>query len=182
MNMKDFTIRGIIIFAFSFSPLFLLSQSTPSPVLSYLYSGLNMTINLQAQRPFSSSVELAATSNVKDVIQQIQYTDGLGRPVQSVIKDITPSGKNMYDQNLYDSYGREVTKYLPTPYAYSKAYVDQSALTSIGNSFNSGLYPGESDFYSKLDFENSPLNRVTKVYAQGSSWVGGQGALVSKIL
>ncbi|MFN0081421.1 MAG: RHS repeat-associated core domain-containing protein, partial [Ferruginibacter sp.] len=40
--------------------------------------------------------------------------------------------------------------------------------------FSTIQYPGETHFYSKTNFEPSPLNRPTDSYAPGSSWAGSE--------
>ncbi|MFY0255972.1 DUF6443 domain-containing protein [Chitinophaga sp. 30R24] len=114
---------------------------------------------------------------INEVKQSTQYFDGLGRPLQVVVKGVSTSGKDLVTTNIYDDFGREAYKYLP--------YVPQTGNTSDGKfktdpftvqkAFyqDNGLNPGikdESIFYSQVDFEPSPLNRVLSTYAAGNSW------------
>ena len=120
----------------------------------------------------------------RDVRQTTNYVDGLGLVLQTVIKEgslETPTNfkADLVVPNLYDGFGREEYKFLPF------------ASTANNNSRNNGnfkydafqqqaifsttQYPGETFFYSKTNFEASPLNRVTDAYAPGNSWVGSEG-------
>ena len=49
-------------------------------------------------------------------------------------------------------------------------------------SFLQTQYPGEQVFYSKTDFEPSPLNRPLKTYAQGNSWAGSNRGIEQQYL
>src|SRR5438876_7735142 len=58
------------------------------------------------------------TRPLKDVKQTTGYFDGLGRPVETVLKQgslETSTGINadLVSTNVYDQYGREIYKYLP---------------------------------------------------------------------
>jgi RHS repeat-associated protein len=121
---------------------------------------------------------------VQDVLQATQYLDGLGRPLQAVIKQGSQvTGNTAVDKVsalTYDELGRQQYRYLPF-----------TANTTGGNtSVNDGAFKtnpfqqqqsfmqqqygaqGETFFYSKIDYEASPLNRVQKAKPQGNSWVG----------
>ncbi|NLU91351.1 DUF6443 domain-containing protein [Chitinophaga sp. Ak27] len=157
------------------------SRPTASPAtIPSSYSAT--TINyVRTWEPSMPSNDTAAVSNpartTKEVKQSTQYFDGLGRPIQVVSKGLSSSGKDLVTTSIYDNFGRETYKYLP--------YVPQTGNTSDGkfktDPFNvqkafyqdNNLNPGvkdESIFYSQVDFEPSPLNRVLNTYAAGNSW------------
>jgi len=125
------------------------------------------------------------------------YTDGLGRPLQTVVKQASLASntngndvsnnidaKDFVTVNTYDAFGREQYHYLP--------FVANSSgsNTSINDgefkknpfvqqeSFNQNVFPNEQIFYTKTDFEATPFSRPIKAYAQGNSW-GGSGKGVS---
>jgi RHS repeat-associated protein len=118
-----------------------------------------------------------------DVKQTTQYLDGLGRPVQTVIRQATPGAtpKDLVSPVLYDAFGRETYKYLP--YAPTTGVTDdgsfrQDAFTDQKN-FYQNIYPseqpaytGEQVFYGQTNFEPSPLNRVLQTLSPGNSWAG----------
>jgi RHS repeat-associated protein len=148
----------------------------------------------QADKNYIRTIDLLApeqnASNVfnkwvADAKVATQYMDGLGRPIQTVAKlgSLQTSNNSYADVvsiNVYDEFGREPLKYLP--------FVANNAggNTAIGNgmfkdnplvqqaAFCNAQYPGETHFYNKTNFEASPLNRVTDVYAPGSSWAGSE--------
>jgi RHS repeat-associated protein len=130
-----------------------------------------------------------STKGLREVLQTTQYFDGLGRPLQAVIKQGSyPSGGNPVDMvNMveYDAFGREVFKYLPTPANNTggNTFIDdgkfklnpfaQQAAFYNASSSTSPLYgQGETYYYGETRFEPSPLNRITEVSAAGNGWSG----------
>ena len=120
---------------------------------------------------------ISTTRTVAEVKQTTQYFDGLGRPLQTVSKGISPAGRDLVAPVIYDAFGREQFKYLP--------YVPQSGNTSDGKfktspfadqaafynnrTLNPGVL-GDTVYYSRTDFEASPLNRPLNSYGPGDSW------------
>jgi len=132
---------------------------------------------------------------LRDVKQTTQYFDGLGRPLQTVVKKgslVTSTGANvdMVSAVQYDEFGREQFKYLPSPSIatdgtqssglfklnpfqqqvafYNTHLSGQTGETNVGaNSLNWA--------YSQTVFEPSPLNRMQESFAPGASWVGTAG-------
>ncbi|WP_160290283.1 DUF6443 domain-containing protein [Flavihumibacter solisilvae] len=133
---------------------------------------------------------LLMTKPVKEVKQSTQYVDGLGRPLQTVVKQgsLISGGSpvDMVQATYYDAFGRETLQYLP----FAANTIDGS--TSVNDGNFKGLHPflqqqhfysdanatspvkgqGDTYYYSKTDLEFSPLNRPAKTYAPGNSWVG----------
>ena len=142
--------------------------STPSAYSSGVL--VNYVRTREAVAPISDpgTFNSAGYSQVK---QATQYIDGLGRPLQSVIKQASPLLKDMVSPVVYDAFGREVYKYQPY---VSIGDNGNFKLNPFGeqSSFMSSQYSGESIYYSETQFEASPLNRVTKTLAPGNSWGG----------
>ncbi|WP_051697972.1 DUF6443 domain-containing protein [Prevotella sp. 10(H)] len=103
----------------------------------------------------------------------IQYFDGLGRPVQTVQKGITPSKADLVTYQQYDATGREASSWLPAvasgnngafiPFATYKT----KAMTTYNN----------DSAYSRPVYEPSPLNRVLEQYGPGKDWYTGKKAV-----
>jgi RHS repeat-associated protein len=133
------------------------------------------------------------TRPLKDVKQATQYIDGLGRPIQTVMKQgsLATGGTptDMVSANVYDEFGREQYKFLPfvasttgtntsiNDGAFKLNPFQQQATfyTDATNPNNPIKGQGETFFYSKTNFETSPLNRVLDTYTPGNSWVGSEG-------
>lgn len=168
------------------------SSGSINPVPSSYSSGIkvNYIRVWEATKPFSSESNVTdSTRTVGEVKQNTQYFDGLGRPIQTVAKGITPLGKDMVTPVVYDEFGREVFKYLP--------YVQVTGTTNDGRfktdpfnaqasfysntTYNPSLV-GEQVYYGKTSFENSPLNRPDTTFAPGNSWGGSHVGVSMKFL
>ncbi|ACU64500.1 DUF6443 domain-containing protein [Chitinophaga pinensis] len=152
---------------------------TATPVIqpaAYTNPKLNYVRTWEPSAPLKDTVAVASSTRIlREVKQTTQYSDGLGRPVQIVSKASTPNGRDMVSMNVFDPYGREEYTYLPYVHQASsdgKFKVDPFSAQSTfyqNAIFNPGMV-GESIFYSKTEFESSPLNRTIKKYAPGNSW------------
>lgn len=133
---------------------------------------------------------------VKEVVQTTQYVDGLGRPMQTVIRQGALASGNvpmdMVAPVVYDNYGREKRKYLPFGANAQggntsvndgnfkmNPFQQQQYFYSDNNPGSPVFGQGETFYYSKTEFEASPLNRPDRIYAEGNSWVNqGNGITV----
>ncbi|HEU4606516.1 MAG TPA: DUF6443 domain-containing protein, partial [Chitinophagaceae bacterium] len=135
-------------------------------------------------KPITDAASITTASVLQDARMTTQYIDGLGRPLQTVVKSATPLGKDMVSAVEYDQFGREQFKYLPFAANSTGGNTSMSDGMFKLNPFqqqaefysNSSTSPikgqGETYFYGQTQFEASPLNRVVKTLAPGNSWVG----------
>jgi len=144
--------------------------TTPSASQNYIMtsvprvSGITNTTGLTGR----SSCEL---------MQTVQYTDGLDRLIQTVQVKGSPAGNDVVQPVAYDIYGREAVKYLP--YALTTGVSDGSYKA---NALTAGA--GQAQFYSsppagmsavanpyaQTGYEISPLNRPIEQGAPGAPW------------
>ena len=103
---------------------------------------------------------------VNESMQTIQYFDGLGRPLETVQRGITPTGKDLVTLTEYDAVGREYRQWLPTASTGNGAFVAPTSIT--GNT--TSLYDGDANPYATTEYEPSPLNRVTGQLGAGAAW------------
>ncbi|NII27332.1 hypothetical protein HB364_19740 [Pseudoflavitalea sp. X16] len=170
-----------------------LAQTPVTPPAAY-----NSTIKVNFIRTWTSTAPDTSAANLitrplKDVKQTTAYFDGLGRPLQTVVKQGSITSGNspvdLVSPVVYDEFGREKYKYLPfaanntgsnvsisdglfklNPIQqqvqfYNNQLTSQAGETNVGpNSLNWA--------YGQTTFEASPLNRVQESFAPGSSWVG----------
>jgi RHS repeat-associated protein len=106
-----------------------------------------------------------------DVAQTTQYTDGLGRLVQTVARQASPLQNDMVSSVVLDNFGRQATQYLPYTATTNDGNYKPTALVDQVT-FNSAQFPGEQYYYAQANYEASPENRVLNTYAPGMSWVG----------
>lgn len=130
---------------------------------------------------------------LKDVKQTTAYFDGLGRPLQTVLKQGSlttgSSPVDMVTAVTYDEFGREQQKYLPfganttggnasvsdgllklNPFQQQVAFYNTQL---AGQTTEVNIGPNSQNWaYGQTKFESSPLNRVEETFAPGISWVG----------
>jgi hypothetical protein len=157
----------------------------PTPA-GYITGGKSPLVNYVRERDAMGRITdtlVFASAGYVDVKQTTQFVDGLGRPLQTVQRQLTPSNipVDVVTPVVYDPFGREVYKYMP--------YVASTGNTSDGGlkqdpftdqkNFYQNIYPGqqpayigEQVYYDQTNFEASPLNRVLKTLAPGNSWAG----------
>jgi RHS repeat-associated protein len=127
---------------------------------------------------------VVATAGYTDVNLTTQYADGLGRPLQTVSRQITRQAKDLVAPVEYDAFGREVYKYLPYVSTEVNGLFKMDPFNEQKN-FMQGQYSDEQVYYGQTNYEASPLNRVVKTMAAGNSWAGsnrgvGMGYLVNE--
>jgi RHS repeat-associated protein len=124
------------------------------------------------------------TANYIRVKQTTQYMDGLGRPWQTVVQQVSPGLKDIVSPVRYDEYGRESYKYLPYVSTETNGNFKLDPFGAQAT-FMASQFSGETIYYGETRFENSPLNRPVKSLAPGNSWAGNgkgisMGYLVNK--
>jgi RHS repeat-associated protein len=112
-------------------------------------------------------------TQAKDVVVNITYFDDLGKPNQQIANQQSNTGKDIITHIKYDNYNRQEQEFLPFASTSSNMTFDSSAeLNTLGYQDYNGQFP-----FSKKQFESSPLNRVFKQAAPGttSDWAMGSG-------
>ncbi|QES88763.1 DUF6443 domain-containing protein [Rhizosphaericola mali] len=152
-----------------------------STVVNAQTSAQNYIATWSAMAPEASATNLL-TRPGKDVQLGVQYFDGLGRPMQTVIRQgslITgATAGDLVTPIEYDSYGRQSKNYLPYAASATDAGFKSSATSAQSTFYASGnpsspvAGQGENLFYSQTNFELSPLDRPIKTLAPGNSWLG----------
>lgn len=163
------------------------SVSMHQPVSLPLSYPANVKVNYIRERESLVPVVDESRFDVVDyreVRQETEYMDGLGRPLQRVLRQRSAGDdpKDVVSMVVYDGLGREAYRYLP--YVQTRGSGDGSfKLTPFSDqqTFYGGEYKdvygkvafdGEQFLYSRTEYESSPLGRVRKVMAAGNSWVG----------
>lgn len=163
--------------------------------LAFGQTKINMVRAWDVQAPAVDPNTLASQT-VKTAKLTTEFVDGLGRPLQTVLKQGSLiTGGTAYDMvsyHVYDAMNREVYQYLPTVanntggntslsdgnYKTSAA-AQQTAFWSAGNASSPIYGQGETYFYNQTNFEASPLNRPVKQLPAGNSWVGSNRGVVT---
>ena len=120
-----------------------------------------------------------------EVKQTTSYVDGLGRPLQTVIRQGSmATGGNPTDMVVpveYDDCGREIYKWKPYASAESNGLFKTDPFDRQGE-FVQAQFGGQGDshFYDKITYEASPLNRPLAIYGPGKNWVGANRGIETK--
>ena len=110
-------------------------------------------------------------------IETIQYFDGLGRPVETVQKGITPNKADLVSLREYDAFGRESNAWLP-----GVASGNNGAFIADPRDKIKASYANDANPYSRIDYEASPLNRPEKQFGPGQSWHANGKAVKTEYL
>jgi RHS repeat-associated protein len=115
---------------------------------------------------------------IDQVNRSIDYIDGLGRPLQHVVVQGSPSREDLVQPIAYDEVGREAIKYLP----YVAGNDGKYKSNALGSASSYNTSP-QNLFYNdgtstiaqgvpkaETIFEPSSLNRIIKQGASGASW------------
>lgn len=147
---------------------------------------INHVRTWEAKSPIQDPATFVAASK-RNVEQTTVYLDGLGRPIQTVIKKGSmPSAGTAADiiqTVLYDELGRELIKYLPAVAntVNGNTSVDDGLFKynpfQQDSVFYKNNFPNEQFYYSQSLVEASPLNRNTKTMKPGNNWVGNNRGL-----
>ncbi len=111
-----------------------------------------------------------------DVIENVQYVDGLGRPNQTVALRAGGKGEDLITKIEYDAFGRQTKEYLPFSESSNtgtkfrenidlNGFYKNSYAADFANTLEEEINP-----YSEMHYEYSPLNRVQEQSAPGDSW------------
>jgi RHS repeat-associated protein len=153
---------------------------------SYIVGGQSPLVNYVRERDAMGRITdtlVFASAGYVDVKQTTSFFDGLGRPLQTVQRQMTPGNSpvDLVAPVVYDAFGREVYKYMPyaaTSGNSTDGNLKQDPFTDQKN-FYQNTYPaeqpaytGEQVYYGQTNYEASPLNRVLKALAPGNNWAG----------
>ncbi|GAB6009972.1 DUF6443 domain-containing protein, partial [Dysgonomonas reticulitermitis] len=134
---------------------------------------LSIGISLLGQGSFSTNQNYIHTRTYTNesgttYLDQVEYFDGLGRPIQTVQRGITPDARDLVSIQEYDAFGRESKAWLPGKVTTTNngAFVDVEAAKIFIQMSNAG----DQKPYSSPVYEASPLSRVKEQYGPGQDW------------
>jgi hypothetical protein len=140
----------------------------------------------EPQQPTTDAAYVTSSSRTVDQVNvSTQYFDGLGRPLQMVNWQASPDKQDIVTPVVYDGMGREQYKFLPytSPTASTSGnpgqfktnpFTEQSTFYTTTYKTEQPAVANEKYFYSKTNFDASPLSRVLETYAPGNSWAGSE--------
>ncbi|UUF12936.1 MULTISPECIES: DUF6443 domain-containing protein [Flavobacterium] len=130
----------------------------------------NYIITKTYKKPFADVIEFPA---LDEAAQSITYFDGLGRPIQQIANKQSSSSKDIITNITYDNFGRQIREFLPYEASSVNMAFEPNAETNTASFYNTTKYENTANPFSQKNLESSPLNRVTKQAAPGTSWAMG---------
>jgi RHS repeat-associated protein len=129
---------------------------TPTNSMNYIVSRVART----------EQTGTSLSTDVDNTTTQIQYMDGLGRPLQAQIWQATPDKSKdiISNTSLYDAYGRAFKNILTTP-----SDVQTGAYSSTAETLAQTFY-GDTSPSTESIFENSLLGRTLRQFGAGQAW------------
>ncbi|MEQ9229407.1 MAG: DUF6443 domain-containing protein, partial [Cyclobacteriaceae bacterium] len=145
---------------------------------SQLEENTNHTMVYDFTKPgMSDSTSLFSLSR-EDVKIMTSVYDGLGRPIQTIALESSPSGNDIVSAKIYDDFGRETKQLLP----YISTNKNSAFKTdAISGNKQENFYSTEFNTimsYSESKLEASPLGRVLEQAAPGDAWAMSTGKTV----
>jgi RHS repeat-associated protein len=136
-------------------------------------------LSRQARVPVNSERDYSGLFDAREVAEQIQYYDGLGRPTQLVDWESSPKRRDVISYQEYDKLGRLFREGLPYSVANNLGRKQDPAARA--QSLSDFFLSPNSEFshipaldrqvpFSETVFEASPLNRVVEQGAPGAAW------------
>lgn len=192
--IQSYPLRAQIkpVIAFSNVPTPTGTIAAPNKPADYLANlSVNYVRTWQPQQPITDESYAVSVSRTVDQVNiTTQYSDGLGRPLQTVLWQASPDKHDIVAPVIYDAFNREQYKFLPytSPTSStskqgdfrSSPFTEQSTFYTSTYKTEQPAYTNEKFFYSKINFEPSPLARVMKTFAPGNSWAGSEGGVGEK--
>jgi RHS repeat-associated protein len=121
---------------------------------------------LPAQVPTQNYVKSTQMLDGGRSLNTIQYYDGLGRPFEKVLQNITPTHSNLVYLTEYDDMGREGRQWLPA--VSGQIFMEPSSVASAVAS----SHGNDTHAYTENHYDGSPLNRIVAQDMEGADWVG----------
>lgn len=136
--------------------------------LAYVILFLNISLASFSQSSNNNYILTRAMLNdaANVYMDKIDYFDGLGRPLQTVEKEKSPTKKDLVTYTEYDIAGRVTKQWLPVSYTGNGSFIALSTVSSAAQT----TYGSGEVAYSKPIYEPTPFNRVSKQYGPGASW------------
>lgn len=182
-NGKKYTTGGIRLRNWDNDPvaLTLSTETTNEPAGGPGLTSINYTRTYTARNEGMAQGIFDMATVPEDLMVDTDYFDGLGRTIQSVSKGSSPAGYDLVQPMEYDELGRTPKQYL----GYSTDIPDEATGLYRGNALAEqyafydreviGL-PSSRFAYSRMKYEDSPLNRVLEtavpgeIYLPGDNW------------
>lgn len=155
--------------------------ATPPEPGGPVLSNINYVHSITFKEQFTA---VPSSYTLSEAQEEVTYLDGLGRPIQNIKIKQAMEGTatdDLITEVTYDSFGRSLRNYLPYARATTTPGTYQALDLTKVRDFYWQKFPADftsqtaTNAYSEKQLESSPLGRVLKQAAPGSTWVMGGG-------
>jgi RHS repeat-associated protein len=156
----------------------IVSVTTPTQplVINQNYNHIRITDASVAGKANAAQLESAS---VQERTTEYKFFDALGRPMQTVAMQASPTQKDVIQPMAYDEYGRETRKYLPYVDGSGDGQFKTGALGDWGLQrlfYQEGVKVAHDELpYTQTQFESSPVERALQVAGTGAAWKNAPG-------
>ncbi|SHK78875.1 RHS repeat-associated core domain-containing protein [Chitinophaga jiangningensis] len=152
-----------------FTPVAAIPATLPN---GYTNPAINYVRTWEPAVPLTNATDVSSrTKPVSHVKEQTTYVDGLGRPLQAVVKGISPQGGDQVTPVVYDQFGREILSYLPYTSNSGDGNLKVNPFLEQQQFYQAYPFAQQNTiYYNETEYEASPLNRKLKSFAAGNSW------------
>lgn len=126
--------------------------------------------------------DVSGIVNNRDVVENITYFDGLGRPMQNISIKASPSFNDIITPIEYDNFGRQDKDYLPYMDLEGATASYRNGIDAIAGNLNYYKlhYPQDINLtnpnpFSQKSFESSPRSKVLAQSSPGVDWALNSG-------
>jgi RHS repeat-associated protein len=149
-----FDMKRYILLLF-FIPLLGFAQTIPSDKNAIIHSKFRVATTNEAD-----------ASDPNKAVITVAYSDGLGRGLQTVGYQQSPTNKDIVSGAVeFDKFGRVIRTALTAPTTDNTGTYQANAF-SLAN----GFYGDSYSYSATTVFDNSPLNRAREQYGAGNAW------------
>jgi RHS repeat-associated protein len=138
-----------------------------SAAVSVTIGDYNYIITNIINTPSITNTDQVSTLNANQMQQSISYLDGLGREMQRVETQGSPTQKDIVGVTILDNLNRASKAYLPYTGGTDGSY--KTNAVSAQASFYQTLR-GDNLAFAETKFENAPTNRIVEQGGPGASW------------
>lgn len=146
------------------------TRTNGCPVVEYDFDNENKNYTYERVYVNEFEPEELINADSQHVIEQISYSDGLGRSKQQNSIGSSPLGNDIVLHHEYDENGHKTKTYLPYISANTNGFYDESSLINTLNYYNTAEFENTSNPYAENILEKSPLNRVKEKAQPGFDW------------
>jgi len=182
--MEVIKIRFVIVVLLFGQTSLLYGQTTPAcvPLINNLSQDKNYKVTYSPRIPIIDR-NVLKNKNTCEVMQTVEYTDDLGRPLQTIqIKASPGASKDIIQAFEYDLNGKELNQYLPYTFSSNGLYQPNALLSGSGvhdfYAFPPAGIISTSHPKSEIVLDGSPMERIVEKGAPGISWSIGSGHTV----